>query len=114
MSFSQQEIEQYISVLKKYSEPKPESKSECIHQLEDCKPGFLVCILCGSLIQKIEHTSTYNDSQRCYFKKKSVYDRKYHFENKINSLIKKFDLDFDSRALEILHKNLHEIKDKNC
>ena len=87
MQYSQQEIEEYTNILKKYSEPKP--KSECEHSLEDYQPGFLVCILCGSLIQKIEHTSTYNDSQRCYFKKKSVYDRKYHFENKINSLIKK-------------------------
>ena len=110
MSFSQQEIEQYTNILKKYSEPKP--KSECEHQLEDCQPGFLVCILCGSLIQKIEHTSSCNDYQRCYFKKKSVYDRKYHFENKINSLIKKFDLDFDSKILDKLYKILGKINNK--
>ena len=85
MQYSQQEIEQYISILQKYSEPKPKPKPEGEHQLEDCKSGFLVCKKCASLIQKIEHTSTYKDYQRCYFKKKSVYDRKYHFENKINS-----------------------------
>ena len=91
MQYSQQQIEQYISILKKYSEPKPKPKPkpECEHQLEDCKAGFVVCKKCASLIQKIEHTSSYNEFQRCHFKKKSVYDRKYHFENKIKYLIKK-------------------------
>ena len=89
MQYSQQEIEQYINILKKYSEPKPKPKPECSHLLEDCKPGFLVCKKCASLIQKNEHTSSYKDSQRCYFKKKSVYERRYHFENKVNQLFLK-------------------------
>ena len=110
MQYSQQEIEEYTNILKKYSEPK--LKSECKHLLEDCKPGFLVCILCGSIIQKIEHSPSFDDYQRCYFKKNSVYDRKYHFENKINSLIKTFDLDFDSKTLIKLYKILAEINNK--
>ena len=112
MSFTQQQIEQYINILQKYSKPKPKEKPECDHQLKDCKPGFLICKLCASLIQKIEHKSYYNDFQRCHFKKKSVCDRRYHFENKINYLIKKFDLDFDSETLNKLYKILNEINEK--
>ena len=111
MEWTQEEIDRNIEILKKYSEPKQE-KSECVHEFEDDSPGFLVCQKCAAVIQKIEHSSSYNDYTRCHFKKKSVYDRSYHFENKINSLIKKFDLDFDSETLDKLYKILNEINKK--
>jgi len=110
MQFTQEEIDRYISILKKYSEPKPEP--ECEHEFEEHSPGLLICLKCAAEISKIEHSSSYNDYNRCHFKKKSVYDRRYHFENKINSLIKKFDLDFDSETLDKLYKILNEINDK--
>ena len=114
MVFTQEEIDRYISILKKYTEPKPacKEKPECEHELEEYSPGLLFCQKCAAVIHKIENTSSYNDYDRCHFKKKSVYDRRYHFENKINYLIKKYNLDFDSESLDKLYKILNEINDK--
>ena len=68
MSFTQQQINQYISILKQYETPKPKPETKREHQLEDCKPGFFFANIV-SLIQKIEHTSSYNNYNRCHFKK---------------------------------------------
>ena len=110
--FSQEEIDEYIRVLKKYESSKPKEKSECEHEFEEHSQGLLICLKCASVIKSLEHSSSYNDYFRCHFKKKSVYDRRYHFENKVNFLIKKFDLDFDSNTLDKLYKILNEINDK--
>lgn len=52
MSFTKQEIDRYISILNKYQTPKQEPKQECEHELEDLKPGFLICQKCFVLIKK--------------------------------------------------------------
>ena len=112
MQCTQPKIDEYIRILKKYTEPACKEETECEHELEEHSPGLLICLNCAAVIPKIEHSSSYNDYSRTHFKKKSVYDRRYHFENKINSLIKKFDLDFDSKTLDKLNKILCEINNK--
>ena len=44
---------------------------------------------------------------------KSIYDRKYHFVNKFNYVIKKYNLEIDSETLVNLYKTLNEINDKD-
>lgn len=65
------------------------------------------------LIQRLDHSAGYSDYQRIHLKKKSVYDRKYHFENKINQIIKKFNLNLNEKTIEKLYKILYNINDKN-
>lgn len=113
MQFSQEEIDEYIGILKKYETPKPKEKPRCEHQLKDNRiPGFLICEKCGVVIRKIEHTSSDNDYNRCHFKKKSVYDRRYHFEKKVNQVINKFNLNLKGKTINKLYEILYKINDE--
>ena len=65
------------------------------------------CTDCGMQIQVIlNHECNYADWERCSFKKKQVYGRKYYFEIKLNEVREKIDLTDDniSKINEILDK----------
>ena len=79
--------------------------------------GFVFCINCGSQNGRYFESLDKKDQDRLIFRKKSVYQRKYHYEKKVNQISKekkltedeKYDLfkklmEIDNKVMEILNK----------
>lgn len=50
--------------------------------------------------------------ERFYFRKKSIYQRNYHYQNKIEQVINKFNLVLSEDEQYQLHKKLMDINDE--
>ena len=124
MSYSEEEIKKYTEILHKYTKPPEEEssrKTKCWNcQRDDCftiERGFKLCENCGC---QNEHVLGYFDKidyDRLVFRKKSIYQRKYHYEKKVNQISKRLKLTedekcdlynklmaIDNKVMEILNK----------
>ena len=113
MTYSETEIQKYFDIIQKYTKsPKKETdrKTRCWSCQEtdfEIVSGFKICMNCGC---QNEHFLGYfdkRDQDRLLFRKKSVYQRKYHFEKKVKQVSKRLKLtedekyDLYSKLLEI-------------
>ena len=106
MSYSEAEIKKYMDILRIYTKPKEDESSEtdrktkcwCCQESEfDLVSGFKICINCGS---QNEHYLGYfdkRDQDRIVFRKKSIYQRKYHYEKRVEELGKMIQLTEDEK-----------------
>ena len=127
MRYSEEEIKRYSDILYKYTREtvavpnevsiKPKCKN-C--QRDDCftiYSGFKVCESCGLLNGHVLGYYDKKDFDRLHYRKKSIYQRKYHFEKKVNQVGKtlkltedqKYELynklmTIDNQVMEILNK----------
>ena len=127
MSYSKEEIKKYLDILHKYTKPPEVEKSrktKCWNcQRDDCftiVSGFKLCENCGS---QNEHFLGYfdkKDQDRLLFRKKSIYQRKYHYEKKVDQVSKMIQLTedekyelynklmvIDNKVMEILNKQFN-------
>ena len=124
MSYSEEEIQKYFEIIQKYTKsPKKETdrKTKCWNCQEtdfEIDKGFKICENCGC---QNEHYLGYldkRDQDRLLFRKKSIYQRKYHFEKKVNQISKRINLSEDekynlySKLLEIDNKIMEELNKK--
>ena len=58
----------------------------------------------------LNHEVNFRDWERCNFKKKSVYQRKYYFEKKLNDVIKKINLTDDD--ISIINETFYKLDNK--
>ena len=104
MIYSEEEIQRYINILHNLTKP-PEKetgqKTRCWNcQRDDCftiVSGFKLCENCGC---QNEHFLGYfdkKDQDRLLFRKKSIYQRKYHYEKKVNQVSKMIQLTEDKK-----------------
>ena len=127
MCYSEEQIKRYLEILHNYTIPPEEKSSEASRknkcwncQRDDCfitYSGFKVCENCGG---QNGHVLGYFDNKcydRLHFRKKSIYQRKYHYEKKVDQVCKtlqltedeKYDLynkliAIDNNVMEILNK----------
>ena len=116
MSYSEAEIKKYMDILRIYTKPKEDESSEtdrktkcwCCQKSEfELVSGFKICENCGSQNGHVLGFFDKRDQDRLIFRKKSVYQRKYHFEKKVKQVSKKLKLtedekyDLYSKLLEI-------------
>ena len=106
MTYTEEEIKKYFEIIKKYTKPKEDKSSEtdrktkcwCCQKSEfDLVTGFKICVNCGC---QNEHYLGYfdkKDSDRLLFRKKSIYQRKYHYEKKIKQVSKRLNLNEDEK-----------------
>ena len=116
MSYSEEEIQKYMTILHNYTKfPEKElsRKTQCWNcKRDDCftiENGFKICENCGS---QNEHVLGYFDKidyDRLVFRKKSIYQRKYHYEKKVNQISKRLKLNEDEKYE--LYNKLMEIDD---
>ena len=104
MIYSKEEIKKYLDILYKYTKP-PEKetgqKTRCWNcQRDDCftiDKGFKLCMNCGSQNEHVLGYFDKKDYDRLLFRKKSVYQRKYHYEKKVDQISKRLKLTEDEK-----------------
>ena len=116
MSYSEEEIKRYMEILHKYTKPPVEEssrKAKCWNcQRDDCftiERGFKVCENCGGQNGHVLGYFDKIDYDRLLFRKKSIYQRKYHYEKKVNQISKRLKLTEDEKYE--LYNKLMEIDD---
>ena len=123
MSYSENEIKKYMNILHSYTKT-PEktdrkiSCSSCQEKEFDLVAGFVFCMKCGSQNGRYFDSFDKRDSDRLLFRKKSIYQRKYHFEKKVNQVSKRLNLSEDekyslySKLMEIDNRIMEELNKK--
>ena len=59
--------------------------------------GFVFCVNCGSQNGRYFDSFDKKDQDRLLFRKKSIYQRKYHFEKKVKQISKRLNLSEDEK-----------------
>ena len=123
MSYTEDQIQKYLEILHKYTKKPVEKviKNKCCNcQNSECftiDSGYKICDYCGAANGHVLDFYDVKDYDRLYFRKKSIYQRKYHYEKKVNQVSKiinltdeqKYELynkliQIDNHVMEILYK----------
>ena len=110
MSFSEDQIKNYLEILHNYtSKPKEESnlKAKCCacenRTSFTIDYGYKICDECGVANGHVLGFYDNKDHERLHYRKKSVYQRKYHYEKKVNQISKRINLT-DEQKYELYSK----------
>ena len=104
MCYSEEQIKRYLEILHNYTKPEVEESkiTKCWNcQRDDCftiYSGFKVCENCGGQNGHALVYYDHKDSDRLQFRKKSIYQRKYHYEKKVNQVSKRLQLTEDEKC----------------
>ena len=89
MSYTEEEIKKYLNILYNYNKPMQQfsTKSKC----KGCPnttsftidSGYKICDECGVSNGAVLGFYDVKDCDRLYYRKKSIYHRKYHYEKKV-------------------------------
>ena len=124
MHYSEEEIKRCMEILHKYTKPPEEEssrKTKCWNcQRDDCftiDKGFKLCENCGGQNGHVLGYFDKIDYDRLLFRKKSIYQRKYHYEKKVNQVSKMIKLTEDEKCdlyekLMAIDDNVMEILNK--
>ena len=124
MTYTEEEIECYTNILKNLNDgmniytpiidniplktPEKVSCDNCgnTHFFKD--RGFRFCNKCFHSIGRV-FIKDYTSKDRCQFQKKSVYKRSYHFQNKLDEIRQKYDLDYKPEVYLKLKSDLEKL-----
>ena len=116
MSYSEDEIKKYLDIIHNFTksiEKETDRKTKCWNSKEsdfELVSGFKICVNCSSQNERYLGYFDKRDYDRLIFRKKSIYQRKYHYEKKVNQISKRLKLTEDEKY--DLFKKLLEID--NC
>lgn len=108
MTYTEEEIEKYMKILKNYknneiedNEIEDNNKFRCKNCQRDSFTidfGQYVCDECGVFNGYVLGYFDIKEKDRLYYKKKSIYNRKYHYEKKVNQISKRLHLNEDEKC----------------
>ena len=124
MSYTEKKKKKYLKILHNYTSHPVEEvnvKAKCCNcQNSDTftiDSGYKICDYCGVANGHVLGFYDVKDYDRLYFRKKSIYHRKYHYEKKVNQISKILNLtdeqkselydklmNIDNHIMEILNK----------
>ena len=123
MTYTEEEIKKYLSILNNYKKPiqKVSKKAQCLNcsntEFFTIDSGYKICYECGTANGHVLGLFDVKDLDRLHYRKKSIYHRKYHYEKKVNEISKRINLTdeekcelydkltkIDNRIMEILNK----------
>ena len=114
MSYSEDQIKKYLEILHNYTknnldEPKMQPQCSNCENSENFAIdfGYKICEECGSTNGHVLGYFDPKEYDRLYFRKKSIYQRKYYYEKKIKQIP---NLTEEDKSL--LYKKLMEIDEK--
>ena len=110
MTYTEEEIKKYLEILNNYTS-KPEEevnvKSKCCNcqnsESFTIDSGYKICDECGVSNGHVLGFYDIKDYDRLYYRKKSIYHRKYHYEKKVNQISKRINLT-DEQKCELYSK----------
>ena len=104
MPYTKEQIKRYLEILHNFTKPPEEEVSritKCWNcQRDDCftiVKGFKLCESCGCQNEHVLGYFDKKDYDRLLFRKKSIYQRKYHYEKKVNQVSKMIKLTEDEK-----------------
>ena len=112
--YSEEEIQKYLNILDTYKKNRADAspiKQGCNRENLIPVLGQWLCLECGLLKGYILHQCDINDNDRVHYQKKSIYNRKYYFEKKVNDVANLIGLNDDEKS--ILYERLLEMDSKN-
>ena len=105
MSYTEEEIKKYLDILHNYSSQpmqqiNPNSKcSNCQNsEFFTIDSGYNICDECGVANGHVLGFYDVKDYDRLYYRKKSIYHRKYHYEKKVNQISKRINLNDEQKC----------------
>ena len=129
MSYTEEQIKQYLDILHNYTKQPVEGeaglskKAKCCNcQNSECftiDSGYKICDYCGVANGHVLGFYDVKDYDRLHFRKKSIYQRKYHYEKKVNQVSKRLNLTGEQRyelynKLMAIDNHVMEILNKKC
>ena len=123
MNYTEEEIEKYLKILKSYKNNQLENKenkircSNCQNDSFTIDFGQHVCEECGVVNGHVLGYFDIKEKDRFHFKKRSIYNRKYHYEKKVDQISKRLHLTDDEKCqlyskLMNIDNNIMEILNK--
>ena len=98
MTYTEEEINKYLNILHNYNKPMQQitPKSKCLGcsntKSFSIDSGLKICDECGTANGYVLGFFDLKDYDRLYYRKKSIYHRKYHYEKKVNQISKLINL----------------------
>ena len=108
MSYTEDQIKKYLEILHNYTK-KPVDVSRKV-RCRNCKSnsfcvesGYNICDSCGTTNGHVLGYFDLKEYDRFHFRKKSIYQRKYHYEKKVDQVSKRINLT-DEQKYELYNK----------
>ena len=123
MTYTEEEIEKYLKILNSYKNKQSENKenkfrcSNCQNDSFTIDFGQHVCEECGVVNGHVLGYFDIKEKDRFHFKKRSIYNRRYHYEKKVDQISKRLNLTDDEKCqlyskLMNIDNNVMEILNK--
>ena len=110
MSYTEEEIKKYLDILHNYKVEREGviggTVGSSISKCSNCQnsefftidSGYKICDECGVENGHVLGFYDVKDYDRLYYRKKSIYHRKYHYEKKVNQISKRINLTDEQRC----------------
>ena len=105
MTYTKEEIEKYLQILRSYNNSESEeevcTKVRCSNCQSDSflvDSGYNICDSCGSTNGHVLGYFDLKEYYRLHFRKKSIYQRKYHYEKKVDQVSRRLHLTEDQKC----------------
>ena len=111
MTYTEEEIKKYLNILSNYKKSlqqfKLKSKCKGCSNTESFSSylGYNMCKECGTLNGHILGQFELKDFDRLYYRKKSIYHRKYYYDKKVKNISKLINLT-DEQKCELYNRLL--------
>ena len=110
MTYTKEEIEKYLEILRSYNNTQSEEKENTKVRCSNCQSdsfvidsGYNICDSCGTTNGHVLGYFDLKEYDRFHFPKKSIYQRKYHYEKKVDQVSKRINLT-DEQKYELYNK----------
>ena len=111
MCYTEDQIKQYLEILHNYTKRPIEEENTRRGRCWNCHNsecffihlGYKICDYCGAANGHVLGYYDVKDCDRLHFPKKSIYQRKYHYEKKVNQVSKRINLT-DEQKYELYNK----------
>ena len=105
MTYTKEEIEKYLEILRSYNNSQSEEKENIKVRCRNCQSdsftielGYNICESCGLTKCHVLGYFDLKEYDRFHFRKKSIYQRKYHYEKKVDQVSKRLHLTEDEKC----------------
>ena len=124
MTYTKEEIEKYLEILRSYNNSQSEEKENIKVRCRNCQSdsftietGYNICESCGLTNGHVLGYFDLKECDRFHFRKKSIYQRKYHYEKKVNQVSRRLHLTEDEKCelcnkLMVIDNHVMEILNK--